>query len=64
MPFGRDGALRCPQTPQRGVPYLVILSEAQRSRRIPPRYRKGFITGFLDFARNDYSWGIHPCAFV
>jgi hypothetical protein len=31
----------------------VILSEAQRSRRIPLHSLKVFATGFLDFARND-----------
>jgi hypothetical protein len=31
----------------------VILSGAQRSRRIPRRYLKGNTTGSLDFARDD-----------
>jgi len=31
----------------------VILSEVQRSRRIPRNALKPFITGFLHFARND-----------
>ena len=33
--------------------FLVILSGAKRSRRIPLRYLKLISPGFLDFARND-----------
>jgi len=32
---------------------MVILSGAQRSRRIPRRYLKGFMAGSLDSARDD-----------
>src|SRR5438105_7254602 len=32
---------------------VVILSEAERSRRIPRRFLKAFAPGFRDSARND-----------